>query len=117
MGKSKSGNTLYLMFNFPFVIFWKIGITGKSTKQRAKGISDEMLGLAIPVMAVIIPGAYHVEQTLHRAFRVLNVRFYRGSGHSEWFWFPVAIPVLLLMAIVWVAYGFGIYLILSSILK
>jgi hypothetical protein len=35
---------------------------------------------------------------LHRQCRPINVRFYKGSGHSEWFWFPAIIPCLVVIA-------------------
>jgi len=104
MNKSKTGHVLYLMVNFPLIVFWKIGITGKTAKGRAKQVDRAVFGKPIVVMVVPIPGAYLIEQDLHRRFRWMNCRYYRGDGSTEWFWFPVVVVVLPFMVAVWAGY-------------
>jgi len=104
MNKSKTGHILYLMVHFPFIWWWKIGITGKTAKGRAKQVDRAVFGKPIVVMVVPIPGAYLIEQDLHRRFRWMNCRYYRGDGSTEWFWFPVILIVLPFMVAVWAGY-------------
>jgi len=85
------------MIHLPCPWWIKIGITGKSTRKRAAGINREMWGVPIPVFGLPIPFAAQHEAMLHRHCRRINVRFYKGSGHSEWFWFPAIVPALLVM--------------------
>jgi hypothetical protein len=114
MNKSKTGHILYLMVHFPFVWWWKIGITGKTAKGRAKQVDRAVFGRPVVVMVVPIPGAYLIEQDLHRRFRWLNCRYYRGDGGTEWFWFPVAFVVLPFMIAVWGGYVYAVDLILGT---
>ena len=104
MNKSKTGHILYLMVHVPFVWWWKIGITGKTAKGRAKQVDRAVFGWPVVVMVVPIPGAYLIEQDLHRRFRWMNCRYYRGDGMSEWFWFPVILVVLPFMVAIWAGY-------------
>lgn len=90
------------MINIPLVVFVKIGITGHSAKRRAAGLNRSVPGLPIPIFFCVVPGAYHVEQWLHRLCSGLSVRYYSGDGGSEWFWILAAIPALGLMAAIWV---------------
>ncbi len=100
---SKSGHVLYLMVHVPWFMFWKIGI-GHDAFKRAKQVDRAMFGFPFPVMALFIPGAYFVEQTLHRQLSFFSVKFYDGDGSSEWFLFPVAPIVFLLMLSGWLGY-------------
>lgn len=104
---SKSGWVLYLMVHVPFVWWWKIGITsvGIGAKRRAKNLDRAMPGFPVPVLFVIVPNAYGIEQELHRWFAWFNARFYKGDGASEFFWFPAAAPTAAIMMTVW-----GVYL-------
>ena len=100
MSKSKSGWLLYIMVHFPMIIFFKVGITSISigAKGRAKGIDREMPGIPIPILILPVPGAYHIEQELHRMMARFRVDFYKGSGHSEWFFLApifIAAPIML----------------------
>lgn len=91
---------LYLMLHVPCVWWVKIGITGQTAKKRASWIDKEMWGFPVPLFFVVIPYAYEVEQWLHEICGVLNVRFYKGSGCSEWFWLPavlVAVPTMVVL--------------------
>lgn len=103
--KSKEGWILYLMVHFPLVIFWKIGITGRTATARARDIDEAVFGFPIPVFFVILPGAYVWEQMLHGLCRPLQVRFYSGDGASEWFLFLAAFPALLFMLAGWGVYA------------
>lgn len=104
MANSKSGWTLYLMIHLPFFWWWKIGITGKTAKERAKQLDRATIGRPFVVMAVPIPGAYLIEQDLHRRLSWFNCRWHRGDGGTEYFWFPVALVVLPFMVAVWMGY-------------
>lgn len=104
--KSKDGWILYLMVHFPAVIFWKIGITGRSATARAADIDEAVWGCPIPVCIVVIPGAYGVEQWLHKVCGFMSVDFYKGDGHTEWFWFPAVLIALPVMLAIWGVYFF-----------
>lgn len=95
---------LYLMANFPFVWWVKIGITGVGVLKRAKNIDIDMPGVPVPVAFVPAPFVYQIEQTLHDLCSPIRCRFYRGSGHTEWFWFPAAAPALVVIGGVWAGY-------------
>ena len=92
---------MYLMINLPLIFFVKIGITGKSASKRAKGLNRSVPGIPIPIFFCIIPGAWHLEQWLHRSLSGLSVRYYSGDGGSEWFWILAAPFALAVMAAVW----------------
>lgn len=98
---------LYIMIHLPFVVFWKIGITGfgVGASKRATQIGREVFGFPIPVFFVPIPFCYATEQKFHQLFKSLNVRFYSGTGASEFFWFPVAAFVIPIMAAIWIGYA------------
>jgi hypothetical protein len=112
---SKSGWILYVMLHVPFLIFCKIGITGVSILGRAKQVDRAMIGFPLPIFFVILPGAYHLEQWLHRAMSGLQVRFYRGDGASEWFWLPAGAVAILFGLAVWVLYALIVYLIIQKL--
>ncbi len=101
MSNSRGGWTLYLLINFPLIIFVKIGITGKSASARAKGLDKSVPGLPIPIFFCIVPGAYHIEQWLHRNLSGLSVRYYSKDGSSEWFWIIAAPFALAAMGLIW----------------
>lgn len=96
---------LYLMVHFPFVIFVKIGITGKSAKRRARQIDRAVFGFPVPVMVMFLPNVRGFEQALHRMFSGLSVRFYRGDGSTEWFLIPAGLPVFAMGVLYW----WGVY--------
>lgn len=79
---------LYVMANFPFFWWTKIGTTGLfvGTKKRAKQVDRDAPGIPIPVMVIILPFVYQVEQAIHKGFSFLNYEFYKGDGYTEWFW-------------------------------
>jgi len=100
------------MLHIPAICFCKIGITGKSAGARAKGLDRAMLGFPLPVFFCIVPGAYHIEQALHRNLKGLSARFYRGDGASEWFWIlaaPFALAAMLLIWVVEIGAAYGVY--------
>lgn len=111
---SKSGSILYLMVHLPFFWWVKVGITSKSAENRAKQVDRAVWGKPRVIMAVWIPGAYFIEQDLHRRFSRLNQRFYKGDGSTEWFLFPVALILWPLMLFVWCGYINAIDLILGT---
>ena len=100
---SHAGHILYLTVNFPLIFFWKIGI-GYDAWARAKQVDRAVFGITIPIMILFLPGAFSVEKDLHRHFSFLNVRYYKGDGYQEWFWFPVAPIVFALMVSGWLGY-------------
>ncbi len=97
---------LYLMVNLPFIHLVKIGISG-NVKNRRKNISETTPGLVFPILIVVIPFAWHVEQSMHRVFRRFNAPFGKSaSGHSEWFISlvaPFAAAVMLFWQLFWLA--------------
>lgn len=94
----------YLMINFPLITFVKSGITSDDTSRRASQIDRDAPGYPIPVFFVPTFGHYYLEQWSHRAFSSFAIRYYKGDGHTEWFWLPVAIPIIFVMACIWFAY-------------
>jgi hypothetical protein len=98
---SKGGWLLYIMLHVPNVIAWKVGITHTSigAKGRAKSIDKAVIGFPFPIFFCVLPGAYHLEQWLHRRMSFFKWRFYRGDGSSEWFFFAgpllIALPIML----------------------
>lgn len=115
MSNSKSGAILYLMVHVPYIWFVKIGITGKSAKERARGIDRTMFGFPVPVFFCFVPGAYHIEQALHRNLAGLSARFYRGDGSSEWFWIIAAPFALAVMILIWLVEIGVVWLVLKMI--
>ena len=114
MSNSKSGHVLYLMIHLPFIWWVKVGITSKTADVRAKQVDRAVWGKPRVIMAVWIPGAYLIEQDLHRRFSWLNQRFYKGDGSTEWFLFPVAFVVLPFMLAIWAGYVAALDLILGT---
>lgn len=104
---------LYLMLHFPFVVFVKIGITGKTVNGRAKQIDRAMPGFPVPIMVMYLPAVRQFEQGFHRLFSPLSARFYRGDGSTEWFWFLAGLPVFLLGCLYW----WGVYLVAGAIFE
>lgn len=115
MANSRGGWVMYLMINLPLVFFVKIGITGKSASKRAKGLNRSVPGLPIPIFFCVIPGAYYLEQWLHRSLSGLSVRYYSGDGGSEWFWILAAPFALAVMIGIWVAEYWAANLIILSL--
>ncbi len=100
MANSKSGWLLYVMVHVPLVWKFKVGITSQriGAKKRAAAIDRAVLGFPVPIMVLIVPGAYHVEQALHAMMWRFRTDFYKGDGHSEWFNLAplfVAVPIML----------------------
>ena len=94
---------VYLFIYFPNVLAVKVGYTGVSIKNRAKSVSDDVFGWAIPIGFVIMPFAWHLEQGFHELLAGLKWDFYKGQGHLETFIFPAHI---IMFPIVW----YGMYL-------
>jgi hypothetical protein len=95
---------------------FKVGITSLhiGAKKRAANIDKQMFGFPFPIMVVPVPGAYHIEQEMHRIMRRWNTRFYKGSGRSEWFNIaPLFFTVPIQLAI-WGLYLVGIDLIFGT---
>lgn len=107
---SKGGWLLYCFMCFPWVWKFKVGITSLSigAAKRARDIDREMFGFPIPIMIVPLPGAFYVEQEMHRIMRRFNTRFTSASGKSEWFnVVPLFFTVPIMLAI-WGLYLAGI---------
>lgn len=108
MSKSKSGWLLYLMIHVPGVWRFKVGITSLSigASKRAKSIDKEMFGFPVPIMILPLPGAYFVEQEMHRVMRRWNTRFTKASGKTEWFILMPLFYTLPIMLTIWAVYLF-----------
>jgi len=107
MRTSGNGTTfpqwLYLKIFVPQIWRCKIGITGY-VKARQKAISVKMPGVAVPVLLIYIPFAYHTEQVMHRAFRLFRIRFH-NSGRECYssIILPFAFAFMLLVLAFWLA--------------
>ena len=108
---------LYVMVHVPGVHRCKVGITGRSVKKRAKGIDEEMPGFPLPIFAVPLFGAYTIEQALHSLLGGLQTRFYKGSGHTEWFLFPAHIIAPVLAAAAFVIQLFTLYTLIAYLCR
>lgn len=95
---------IYLMVHLPFPVFWKIGFAHDNPFKRAAALDKEVWGFFVPICFIVVPFAYRMEQAFHRRFKSLKVRFYKGNGSTETYWFPAAIPALVVMLLVWAAY-------------
>lgn len=98
----------YLLINIPLFTFCKYGYTGLSVgvKKRTSGINRAMPGFPIPIFFVITFFAYDVEQWAHWLMKPLRANFYKGSGHTETYWFLAIIPSLCIMCVLWAINGF-----------
>lgn len=106
MNKHLQYHTLYLFMHLPKVWNWKVGVTGKNATKRAKQVDRAVRGKPLKVFAVFLPFfAYSLEQWIHRRYKNLNNRFYKGDGSTEWFLIPVAVPVFLIMLIITLIQG------------
>ena len=107
---SKGGWLLYCMACFPWVWKFKVGITSLSigAAKRARDIDREMFGFPIPIMIVPVPGAYYIEQEMHRIMRRFNTRFTSASGKSEWFNVVPLFFTVPIMLSIWGLYFAGI---------
>jgi hypothetical protein len=80
-----------MLLHVPCIWRVKIGITGRSSKERAKQVSRAFVGVAIPVGILFVPFfAKPIEKALHFLFEPLQTRFYKGDGSTEWFYILVA---------------------------
>ncbi len=101
-GKPKR-QSLYVMVNLPFVWWWKIGISNR-TDLRKKQVSAAAPGICVPIGVFWVGDALAVEQWLHRAFAPMQVRYYKGDGHSEWFWFPAGMAAWMVGLVIMAAW-------------
>ena len=92
----------YFMVNFPLIVFGKSGITGGEVKKRAHQVDKAAPGIPIPIFAVYCPFHYELEQWSHRAFKSFSVSYYKGDGHTEWFWSLVGVVIIPIMAAIWI---------------
>lgn len=101
----------YLLLNVPFVVFCKYGYTGLNVgvQKRAAGIDKDMPGFPIPIFFVVTFFALDVEQWVHGLMKPLRANFYKGSGHTETYWFLAILPAFCIMCILWVLNGLIFY--------
>lgn len=113
---SRGGWLLYVMVCIPWIWKFKVGITSLNigAKKRASDIDREMFGFPIPIMIVPVPGAWFVEQEMHRIMRPFKTVFYKGSGRQEWFNFAPVFFALPIMFSIWGCYIFILDLCLGT---
>lgn len=118
--KRRSGNGtnarqwLYVLWNFPFVWVVKIGIAG-DMKTRRRQVNRSNIGLDFPIWGLPIHYAYPLEQWLHRKLSFMRVKFFRGSGHTERFFFLAAFPAIFFSLLVFLA-EWAFYFALAALL-
>ncbi len=83
---------------------WKIGISNSPEIHRQKQVSKAAPGRVVLVCTWSVRNAYRWEQTFHKICAPLSVRYYSGDGYSEWFLFPAAALVLLIMIVRFAVY-------------
>jgi hypothetical protein len=104
----------YLMINIPLLIFVKSGITGNTARKRAKQVSKAAPGIAIPIFFVPTFFSWELEQWSHRTLRTINVRYYRGDGHTEWFLLPAIFLIIPAMVCVWAVNAYLIFIVIAG---
>jgi hypothetical protein len=102
---------VYMLLHVPCIWRVKIGITGRSSKERASEVTRAvkrktvMPGRVLPIGIMFIPFfAKPVEQSFHFVFFLLKTRFYKGDGSTEWFYIlvaPVFYGLMWLHLVVW----------------
>lgn len=109
--KKPKKQTLYLMVNVPFILLWKIGISNSAQAHRQHQVSRAAPGRAVLVCEWKCLNAKAWEGFFHVICAFLNVRYYKGDGYREWFFFPAAIICAVVMSLRWLIVtlliGFG----------
>lgn len=106
---------LYVFWNLPYFWVVKVGIGG-NVKRRLRQVDKENKGVDFLVFALRIPFAYQVEQFVHSAFSFLRINWSKGTGRTERFLFPVAVPAIILAVLVFfLEYAF--YIILALVVS
>ena len=75
---------VYLMWNIPFFMVNKFGISDTVGKRR-KNVSETTPGIVFTVLSFELAFGLEVEQFVHRLYKLQNVHFWTGSGRTEWF--------------------------------
>ena len=75
---------VYLMWNIPFFMLNKFGISDTVDKRR-KNVSETTPGVVFTVLSFDLAFGLEIEQFVHRLYKLQNVRFWTGSGRTEWF--------------------------------
>ena len=75
---------VYVMTNFP--VFWlnKFGISDK-VRNRERNVSETTPGLVFAIFSLKLAYGFQIEQFVHGLYSFQNVRFWTGSGRTEWF--------------------------------
>lgn len=76
--------SVYLMWNIPFFMVNKFGISDTVSKRR-KNVSETTPGVVFTVLSFELAFGLEIEQFVHRLYKLQNVRFWTGSGRTEWF--------------------------------
>lgn len=75
---------VYLMWNIPFFMLNKFGISDTVGKRR-KNVSETTPGVVFTVLSIDLAFGLEIEQFVHRLYKLQNVHFWTGSGRTEWF--------------------------------
>lgn len=75
---------VYLMWNIPFFMLNKFGISDTVGKRR-KNVSETTPGIVFTVLSFNLAYGLEIEQFVHRLYKLQNVHFWTGSGRTEWF--------------------------------
>lgn len=100
---------VYCLIFFPRIYVVKIGYSGRNVKARARSVSKDAPGVAVPIAFAVVPFAWHVEQAVHYLFGGLSYRFYKGQGQSECFLFPAHIVAVILFGLMIVEYQLAVW--------
>lgn len=106
--KNPSKQWVYWIINFPFLFIIKVGISEnrRTLLNRFKAIDGENFGIDIPIFFMKVYGARAIERwnkDLAGFFcpawwRGFLRSVFRGTGHTERFLIPMAIPALIMGA-------------------
>lgn len=83
-GRVFQNTGVYLMCNVPVFFLNKFGISDTVAK-RQKNISETTPGAVFTVLSFDLAFGYKVEQFVHGLYKLQNIRFWTGSGRTEWF--------------------------------
>ena len=98
---------LFCPLYVPIPIIVKVGFSHDLVNvfDRASDLTKAIKwGCFLPICIVAVPFAYRIEKWFHRRCKPVQVAVFKGSGSTETYPSPIALPVLAFMLFVWGLY-------------